>query len=134
MLRIDLLLPLCYTTFRGGDDMFEEMIFIAKNKLATIDEIIEGLPAPQVTVLLSNNNNVYVAVNDIDGIICEKIKHDKNTKITQMLTMWKDGSIDISSYAFRKTLVKMDRDNNNTDVLLQDKNNYLIKKLADTII
>ena len=55
--------------------MFEEMIFIAKNKLATIDEIIEGLPAPQVTVLLSNNNNVYVAVNDIDGIICEKIKH-----------------------------------------------------------
>ncbi len=111
--------------------MFEEMIFIAKNKLATIDEIIEGLPAPQVTVLLSNNNNVYVAVNDIDGIICEKIKHDK---ITQMLTMWKDGSIDISSYAFRKTLVKMDRDNNNTDVLLQGKNNYLIKKLADTII
>ena len=114
--------------------MFEEMIFIAKNKLATIDEIIEGLPAPQVTVLLSNNNNVYVAVNDIDGIICEKIKHDKNTKITQMLTMWKDGSIDISSYAFRKTLVKMDEENNNTDILLQGKNNYLIKKLADTII
>ena len=88
-----------------------------------------GVPVA-VSKMISERN----AVNDIDGIICEKIKHDKNTKITQMLTMWKDGSIDISSYAFRKTLVKMDEDNNNTDILLQGKNNYLIKKLADTII
>ncbi len=114
--------------------MFEEMIFIAKNKLATVDEITEGLPAPQVTVLLSDNNKIYIAVNDIDGIICEKIKHDNNTKITQMLTMWKDESIDIASYAFREVLIKMDGDNSNTDILLQGKNDCLVKKLADTMI
>jgi len=114
--------------------MFEEMLEVARNKLATMNEIVDGLPTPQVTVLLTNNDDVYVAVNDIDGMICEELKRNKDTKVIKMLTMWKDGSIDISSYAFRETLVKMDEDNNNTDVLLQGKNNYLIKKLADTII
>ena len=80
---------LSYT--QGGDGVFEEMIRIAKDKLATIDEFVEGLPAPQVTVLLSDNNNIYVAVNDADGTICEELKRDKNTKIIQMLTVWKDG-------------------------------------------
>ena len=114
--------------------MIEKMLEVAKNKLATINEIVDGLPAPQVTVLLSNNNNIYVAVNDIDGSICEELMCDNNTKITQMLTMWKDGSIDISSYAFRKTLVKTDEENNNTDIILQGKDGYLIKKLAVTIL
>ena len=48
--------------------MFEEMLEVARNKLATINEIVDGLPTPQVTVLLTNNDNVYVAVNDIDGM------------------------------------------------------------------
>ena len=113
--------------------MFEEMIRIAKSKLATIDELVEGLPAPQVTVLLSDNNNIYVAVNDADGTICEELKRDKNTKIIQMLTMWKDGGIDLSSINFRKALVKMDEKNNNTDIILQGKESYSIKKLAITI-
>ncbi len=113
--------------------MFEEMICIAKNKLATIDGIVEGLPVPQVTVLLSDNNNIYVAVNDVDGTICEELKRDKNTKIIRMLTMWKDGGIDLSSIGFRKALIKMDEENNDTDIILQGKESYLIKKLAVTI-
>ena len=113
--------------------MFEEMIRIAKNKLATIDELVEGLPAPQVTVLLSDNNNIYVAVNDAVGTICEELKRDKNTKIIQMLTVWKDGGIDLSSINFRKALVKMDEENNNTDIVLQGEESCSIKKLAITI-
>ena len=113
--------------------MFEEMIRIAKNKLATIDELAEGLPAPQVTVLLSDNNNIYVAVNDAVGTICEELKRDKKTKIIQMLTVWKDGGIDLSSINFRKALVKMDEENNNTDIVLQGEESCSIKKLAITI-
>ena len=90
--------------------MFEEMFNIARNKLENINEVVEGLPAPQVTVLLSDNNNIYVAVNDGDGTICEELKRDKNTKIIQMLTMWKDGGIDLSSINFRKALIKMDEE------------------------
>lgn len=113
--------------------MFEEMFNIARNKLENINEVVEGLPAPQVTVLLSDNNTIYVAVNDGDGTICEELKRDKNTKIIQMLTMWKDGGIDLSSINFRKALIKMDEENNNTDIILQGKESYLIKKLAVTI-
>ena len=114
--------------------MFEEMLCIAKSKLATIDEIVEGLPAPQVTVLLVGDNNIYVAVNDIDGTICEELKCNSNTKIIKMLTMWKDGRVDLPSIDFRKALVKMDKDNNDTNIILQSKEHYLIKKLAETII
>ena len=113
--------------------MFEEMFNIARNKLENINEVVEGLPAPQVTVLLSDKNTIYVAVNDGDGTICEELKRDKNTKIIQMLTMWKDGGIDLSSINFRKALIKMDEENNNTDIILQGKGSYLIKKLAVTI-
>ena len=118
---------------QGGDDVFEEMFNIARNKLENINEVVEGLPAPQVTVLLSDNNTIYVAVNDGDGTICEELKRDKNTKIIQMLTMWKDGGIDLSSINFRKALIKMDEENNNTDIILQGEESYLIKKLAVTI-
>ena len=113
--------------------MFEEMFNIARNKLENINEVVEGLPAPQVTVLYTNKNNIYVAVNDGDGTICKKLKNADDTKIIRMLTMWKDGGIDLSSINFRKALIKMDEENNNTDIILQGKGSYLIKKLAVTI-
>ena len=113
--------------------MFEEMFNIARNKLTNINKIIDGLPAPQVTVLLTSNNNIYIAVNDVEGLICEELKNEDDTKIVRMLTMWKGGCIDLSSFRFRNALVKMDEYNNNTDIILQGKEDYLIKKLAVTI-
>ncbi|MBQ7968544.1 MAG: hypothetical protein IJ292_01845 [Clostridia bacterium] len=114
--------------------MFEEMIRVAKNKLATINEPIDSLPSSQVTVLLTTNNNIYMAVNDIDGMICEELKRNKDTKVLKMLTMWKDGGLDLSSIRFRNALIEMNEQNNNTDVILQGKEDYLIKKLSVTII
>ena len=113
--------------------MFDKMISIAKSKLLNINEKVNGLPSPQVTVLLTDKNNIYVAVNDIDGSICEEMTCENDTKIVKMLTMWKNGCIDISPINFRKALVPMDEHNNNADVLLQGKTDYLIKKLSETI-
>ena len=113
--------------------MFEEMFNVARNKIANINEIIDGLPAPQVTVLLTDNNNIYIAVNDVDGLICKKLKNAEDTKIVRMLTMWKDGQIDLSSIKFRNALIEMNEQNSNTDIILQGKEDYLIKKLAVTI-
>ena len=113
--------------------MFEEMFNVARNKIANINEIIDGLPVPQVTVLLTDNNNIYIAVNDVDGLICKKMKNAKDTKIVRMLTMWKDGKIDLSSIKFRNALIEMNDQNSNTDIILQGKEDYLIKKLAVTI-
>ena len=113
--------------------MFEEMLEVARNKLATLNEIVDGLPEPQVTILLTDNDNIYVAVNDVDGTICEELKQGKDTRAIKMLTMWKDGQLDLSSFRFRNALIEMNEQNNNTDIILQGKEDYLIKKLSVTI-
>ena len=114
--------------------MFEEMMNMAKNTVVDIkNETVDGLPAPQVTVLYTSKNNIHIAINDVDGLICKKLKNADDTKIVQMLTMWKDGGIDLSSINFRKALIKMDEENNNTDIILHGKESYLIKKLAVTM-
>lgn len=113
--------------------MLEKMIKIAKNKLATTNESINCLPAPQVTVVLTDNDNIYVSVNDIDGTICEELKHNNDTKVTKTLTMWKNEIIDLPSIKFCKALASIDTYNNNTDIILQGKVGYLTKKLIDSI-
>ncbi len=113
--------------------MFEEMIRIARNELVSINEKADGLPAPQVTVLLTGNNNIYVATNDIDGSIRETLQHSKDTKIVKMVTMWKEGGVDLPSIGFRNALIELDVCNNDTDIILQGKDGVSIKKLAVTL-
>jgi hypothetical protein len=113
--------------------MFQELISIAKNKVDEISETVDGLLSPQVTVLLTNSDNIYIAVNDLDGVICEELKQNKTTKILRMITMWKDGGVDLPSLTFRKALVEMDEYNKNTEVVLQGKDGYLIKRLSVTM-
>jgi hypothetical protein len=66
-------------------------------------------------------------------VICEELKQNKTTKILRMVTMWKDGGVDLPSVTFRNALVKMDEYNKNTEVVLQGKDGYLIKKLSVTM-
>ncbi len=110
--------------------MFEEMFIIARNKLTTINEIFDGIPAPQVTVLFTENKHFYVAVNDVDGLICDELKSRKDTKVVRILTMWKNGQLDLSSLKFRKALIELDQYNYNTDIILQEKDGFNIKKLC----
>lgn len=111
--------------------MFEQMIEIAKNKLVTTNESVNSLPAPQVTVILTDRNNIYVSVNDVDGTICEELKRNNDTRVTKILTMWKNETIDLPSIKFCKAVAIIDTYNNNTDIILQGKDIYLTKKLSD---
>lgn len=119
---------------QGCDHMFNQMLETAKSKLATVNEIADGLPAPQVTVVLTNNDNIYVTVNDVDGSFCQELKQNNDTNVVKILTMWKDGSIDLPSYSLLKALVKMNKDNINADILLQGKERYIIKKIAEIMV
>ena len=116
--------------------MFEQLLQIAKENLTTLNETVdvEGLPAPQVTVLLTANDAVYVAVNDVDGAICETLKHESDTKVVCMLTMWKDGGVDLSSYRFRVALVEMNACNADAAIVVQGKNGLHTKPLGVTVI
>lgn len=113
--------------------MFEELFNIANNKLANIDKNAAGLPEPQVTVLFTDNGNYYVTTNDIDGMICNELKNKNDTKIINMLTMWKSGDIDLPSIRFRKALVELDESNCDTNIIVQGKDGCLVKKLSATI-
>jgi hypothetical protein len=50
-----------------------------------------------------------------------------------MVTMWKDGGIDLPSISFRKALIEMDEHNINTEIILEGKDGHLIKKLSVTM-
>ncbi len=113
--------------------MFEKMLEIAEKKLDSLNESAVGLPASQVTVILTDCDNIYVAVNDFDGSVCEELRHDNNTKVVKLLTLWKNGGLDIPSFDFRQALIRLDDDNVNADIILQGKDGCLIKKLAVTM-
>lgn len=113
--------------------MFDQLLKIAKEKLATIDETVDGLPAPQVTVLLTANDTIYVALNDVDGIICKTLVKNQDTKVVCMLTMWKNGGVDFSSHRFRVALVNMDECNTDTAIILQGENGLHTKALGVTV-
>ena len=111
-------------------DMFDELFAIAKAEIADLDEKAEGMPALQVTVLLTYSNHFYVAVNDVDGTICEKMKQTNDTRVIKVLTMWKDGSIDLPSFDFRDALIQMDERNLNAEMILNGMGGYHTKTLA----
>ena len=114
--------------------MSGELFEIARDKLIDVNEKIKGMPAPQVTVLFTGKKNFYVAVNDIDGLICEELKEKEDTKVVEMLTMWKDGTVDLSSIVFRRALVNMDKYNFDTDVVVLGREGYITKKLVLTLL
>ena len=109
--------------------MFDEMIKIAKNKLVDDEKSIKE----QITVLLSANNVIYITTDDMDGAICETLKRDNDTKSAKMITMWKDGAIDLSSFAFRSALLQLNQDNSDTEIILQGWDCYNTKKLSVTM-
>ena len=115
---------------RKNKNMFDELFNMARAEIFGLDETAEGLPAPQVTVLLTAGNRFYVAANDIDGAICEKLKQENNTKVLKLLTMWKDGCVDVPSFAFCNALVQMDKRNLNAEMILNGMGGYHTKTLA----
>lgn len=87
--------------------MIEKLFDIANKQLSIIDEKVSGLSESQVTILFTDSNNYYAAINDFDGLICNELENKKDTKIVHMLTMWKSGHVDLPSIKFRKALVPL---------------------------
>lgn len=110
--------------------MFEKLFEIAKESLT---DACDKKPKEQVTVLFSDKNNYYIAVDDFDGLICEELRRNNDTKIVRLLTMWKGENIDLPSITFRRALVELDEYNEDTVIILQGKESHIIKKLSVTM-
>lgn len=113
--------------------MFNDLLNLAKDTLLSLKESVIGIPAPQVSVIYTDKNNTYIAKNDIDGSICDQLISNDDTRIVKLLTMWKNGQVDVPSFAFRKAIIEMNTANKDTDILLQGSEGFIVKKLSQTM-
>lgn len=98
-------------------------------EMEPLDRNTNGL----VYVVITKKNNTYVVKNDDFGEVVERMKESGDTEVSQMLAMWKDGAVDISSYRFRKELLCLNHKNKNTEILVQTYDGIRIKRLMDTM-
>jgi hypothetical protein len=111
----------------------DNMIHIAKSALFSLEDAGNELPQSQITVLLTEQNNTYIAKNDTQGLVCKELIEKNDTKVILAVTMWKNEEVDFPSWVFRKALVEMNEENNGTDILLQGKSDFVTKKLSATM-
>ena len=104
----------------------QKLIEIAKEKISESDS--------QITVLLSSKNNIYTIFDDFDGNFCAELLKNNDTEIVTMVSIWKNKlEIDLSSIKFRKSLLDLNKNNANTNIILKSLNGLNPKKLSDTI-
>ncbi|UVI27398.1 hypothetical protein [Paenibacillus spongiae] len=104
---------------------FETMLELLKSNLAEETPAPNSKMPPQATALLTDHGNVYVAVcHDVFGSDCgynnmlTYMKTRGETRILKMVTMWKDGGIDLSSMKFRESIYEMNKENIETEILV----------------
>ncbi len=107
----------------------QELLEIAKR--AFMDE--KALKASQVTVLWTSNHRFYTAIDDLSGAICEELKVKKDTRILKLITIWKNGPIDLPSLKFRQRLIALNESNKDAEMILQGKDGYIINKVSQTM-
>ena len=92
-----------------------------------------ALMASQVTVLWTSNHRFYTAMDDWSGAICEELKIKNDTHILKILTVWKNGQLDLPSLRFRQRLIALNESNKNAEMILQGKDGYIIKRVSQTM-
>ena len=112
---------------------FEDLIVLARQALAPVEEVPAQLPEPLVYVVLSAGGNVYTAINDRFDDAIRALQADRDTAVLKILTMWKSGAIDLPSYAFRSALLELNAANSNTELLVQGAAGRFVKKLGNTM-
>ena len=96
----------------------------------------------QVIVLLTSKGKEYSAiVEDVlsDEKIAEKalikeMRKDGDTELRYMMALWKSGScVDLPSYDFRKMLCRMNPENKNAAIFMNETANYTVVPLGSTM-
>lgn len=97
----------------------EELIVFAKEAIKDIETYPEGIPMPQATAFLTESGKTYVAVNDLDAAMVEDIQKAGECTISKLVTVWKDGRVDLPCFSMRKAVLELCAENSNTQVILE---------------
>ena len=116
-----------------NNNMFNDLLSFAKEILSKVNQIKEGLQESQAIVFTTAKSYTYISVVDTPQEICSQLISDNDTRILKLLTMWKTGQVDLPSLAFRKAILEMNSENKDTNILLQGKEGFIIKKLSETM-
>ena len=100
-----------------------QMMAMAKKELCLIDAAV------LVYVLETASGNIHTVVNNDFQKTLDVLTQSDDTMVTKLVAMWKEGCVDVPSYAFRKSLLELDDANRQTKVLLRSENGYITKPI-----
>lgn len=111
---------------------FTELFEMAKK------EIESNQTAQQVIVVRTAKSAVYSFLNnDImsgnttdEEQFAELLSGKEDTEITELVCMWNTSILDIPSQNFRRLLVKLNKENMKTKILLTGKDSYLVREMS----
>lgn len=118
-------------------DIFERMKKTALELLVNA----EKKEYTQAIVLLSGTGREYGAVieNALSGdkkdekALIECLASANDTKLNHVLCMWRDGGIDIPSFALRQMLCDVDDSNNDCGIFVMVDDGYSVINLENTM-
>ena len=94
----------------------EQLAAIATSALVSIDHAPDSLPAPLAYVILTKTGAIHTVINDDFENIIQTLRDTQDTAVQAVLAMWKDGALDLPSYAFRTALLELDHSNAQTEL------------------
>jgi len=112
---------------------FADLMQVAQNALV-------NLPKSSVIVLRTAKNNIYHCVitnaysnhEEEEKAFLDNLRQNDDLEVSQMVCMWRDGSLDISSFTFRDMLCQLHENNKNAEMILTGENCYHKKTIAET--
>lgn len=115
---------------------FADLIQVAQNALVAPFESSHSC----VLVLRTAKNNIYHCVitngcsnyENEEKAFLDNLRQNDDLEVSQMVCMWHDGSLDISSFTFRDMLCKLHENNKNAEMILTGENCYHKKTIAET--
>lgn len=93
----------------------EAMLETAYETLKPVDTA-SAWGQPLVYVMLSSKENLYTAINDDFAGLMRELAERGDTVMKKALAVWKDGGVEIPSYAFRKALLDLNPENAKTEL------------------
>ena len=111
---------------------FTDLFEVAKSELdlnQTAQQVIVVRTAKSAVYSFLNNDIMAGNTTDEEQF-AELLSGKEDTEITELVCMWNTSVLDISSRNLRNLLVKMNKENSKTKILLTGKDSYLVKEMS----